>query len=130
MKTTIRRVIGALVVGTAAFASQTASALPFTNMVVFGDSLSDTGNILISTGGAIPTAPYFNGRFSNGPVWIDTLTAGLGLPAGAVASFAGGNNYAFGGARTGTDASPRACWHKSAACGRRRTRWRTRMRST
>jgi outer membrane lipase/esterase len=75
-------------------------------MVVFGDSLSDTGNILISTGGAIPTAPYFNGRFSNGPVWIDTLAAGLGLPAGAVASFAGGNNYAFGGARTGTDASP------------------------
>lgn len=106
MKTTLRRLVGALVVGTAAFASQTASALPFTNMVVFGDSLSDTGNIFLATGGAIPTAPYFNGRFSNGPVWVDTLATGLGLPAGAVASLAGGNNYAFGGARTGTSASP------------------------
>jgi outer membrane lipase/esterase len=79
---------------------------PFTSLVVFGDSLSDTGNVFTATGGAVPSAPYFNGRFSNGPVWIDHLAAALGLPAGATPSLVGGNNYAFGGARTGTGAAP------------------------
>lgn len=62
---------------------------PFSKLYVFGDSLSDQGNIFNITKFAnslssqipvIPSAPYFEGRFSNGPVWIDYLSAGLGLP--------------------------------------------------
>lgn len=85
-----------------------AAAGPYSNMYVFGDSLSDTGNLYIATGGTQPPAgqPYFNGRFSNGPVWIDHLAAFIGLPAGATPALLGGNNYAFAGARTGTDATP------------------------
>jgi outer membrane lipase/esterase len=91
---------------TGLLAGPSAWATSFSSLTVFGDSLSDTGNIFLATGGAVPTAPYFNGRFSDGPVWIDHLAAGLGLPAGAVPSLVGGGNYAFGGARTGAGASP------------------------
>jgi phospholipase/lecithinase/hemolysin len=64
-----------------------ASAVParaeiFTELVVFGDSLSDTGNA---------------GRFSNGPVWVEHLAKSLGLPLRP--SRAGGTNHAVGGAR-------------------------------
>jgi phospholipase/lecithinase/hemolysin len=76
------------------------------SMTVFGDSLSDTGNVFVATGGTVPTTPYSAGRFSDGPVWIDHLATGLGLPSGAVAFLLGGNNYAFGGARTGAGTSP------------------------
>jgi len=61
-------------------------AAPFLGMVVFGDSLSDTGNVPSSP-------PYFEGRWSNGPLYVDHLAARLGLPA-PVASSAGGSNYA------------------------------------
>lgn len=86
-----------------------AHAGPYTSLTVFGDSLSDTGNVLIGTGGALPPAPYFAGRFTDGLNWIDGLAATLGLPLGAVPSLAplaggpvGASNYAFGGARTDT----------------------------
>jgi len=73
----------------------------FTGMTVFGDSLSDTGNISTLTVGAFPpNPPYFNGRFSNGPVWVERLAASLGLPA-VMPSFLGGSNYAVGGAESG-----------------------------
>ena len=55
---------------------------------VFGDSLSDDGNLFDQTGN--PPPPYFEGRFSNGPVWADTAA---GVVAGPTA------NFAFGGAR-------------------------------
>lgn len=101
----LRRGVGTLVLGVASLCSMPALA-QFSSLTVFGDSLSDTGNIFLATSGAQPAAPYFNGRFSNGPIWIDTLAGGLGLPTGAVPSIAGGSDYAFGGARTGTDAFP------------------------
>lgn len=70
-----------------------ASARPFTQLIVFGDSLSDSGNLFAATGGAIPPSPpYFNGRFSNGPVWVEFLAAELGVPV---------QDYALGGALTG-----------------------------
>lgn len=101
------RLLGILgVVGATLGSLPSHAASPYTSLTVFGDSLSDTGNIFLATGGAIPTAPYFSGRFSDGPIWIDTVAAGLGLPGGAVPSLAGGGNYAFGGARSGTDAFP------------------------
>jgi outer membrane lipase/esterase len=60
-------------------------------MVVFGDSLSDNGNSYKLTGGA-PPFPYYNGEFSNGPVWNQIVSTDLGT---------GLQNTAYGGATTG-----------------------------
>ncbi len=67
----------------------------FTQIVAFGDSLSDTGNDLIAYG--TPQPPYYDGRASNGPNWIDQLASKLGV-ADPQPSLAGGTNYAYGGA--------------------------------
>lgn len=57
-----------------------ATAASFTQIYVFGDSVSNIGNVFDSTGGAIPPNQfYFDGRFSNGPVWVDYLAQDLGL---------------------------------------------------
>ncbi|MHC5725840.1 MAG: SGNH/GDSL hydrolase family protein, partial [Nostoc sp.] len=57
-----------------------ASAASFDQLYVFGDSLSDTGNIYNATGKTYPQSPpYFDGRFSDGPIWIDYLGDQLGL---------------------------------------------------
>lgn len=80
------------------FVSSGAWATVFSNLYVFGDSLSDTGNVSLATGGSVPNAPYYAGRFSNGPNYVDDLGAKLGLSA--LPSRAGGTNYANGGART------------------------------
>jgi outer membrane lipase/esterase len=45
----------------------------FTSFSAFGDSLTDDGNLFSLTG--IPPAPYYNGRFSNGPVWSDHVAS-------------------------------------------------------
>lgn len=70
----------------------------FSQVVSFGDSLSDTGNILTFSGGAFPGAPNLPGRFSNGTTWNENLATDLGLSA-PTASNVGGSNYAWGGAR-------------------------------
>ncbi|QLE41920.1 SGNH/GDSL hydrolase family protein [Nostoc sp. C052] len=72
------------------------SAQNYSDIYVFGDSFSDTGNVFNATNGAIPPSPtYFNGRFSNGPVWVEYLASDLGL------SYNPKTNFAFGGATTG-----------------------------
>ena len=73
---------------------------PYDAVFVFGDSLSDSGNIAASLGPDFPTAVYPNGQFTNGAEW----TTQIGLSP----SLLGGNNYAFGGARTADngDATP------------------------
>jgi outer membrane lipase/esterase len=68
----------------------------YDNIYVFGDSYCDVGNILIATHGAEPAFPYYNGRFSNGPIWIEHVAGSLGLPMKP--ALAGGTDYAFGGA--------------------------------
>jgi outer membrane lipase/esterase len=73
-------------------------AMPYSSLVVFGDSLSDAGNVSLATAGTVPGAPYFAGRFSNGPNYADDLAVRLGLSNAP--SLAGGTDYAFGGART------------------------------
>lgn len=74
-------------------------ASAFSSLYAFGDSLTDTGNIKLALG--IPLAPYEpGGRFSDGPIWIDALAAGLGLSASP--ALAGGTNYAIGSSATGT----------------------------
>jgi outer membrane lipase/esterase len=71
-----------------------------TSIYAFGDSLTDTGNINASTFGMLPLSPpYASGKFSNGPLWIDHVTAAYGTQA--TPSLLGGNNFAYGGATTG-----------------------------
>lgn len=83
----------------ASFAAQAA----YSNIYIFGDSLSDTGNVFTASGGAEPLPPYFDGRFSNGPLWVEYLAAGLGDANAAKPFQLGGNNYAWAGAMTGAD---------------------------
>ena len=73
-----------------------ASAPAFDAIYVFGDSYCDVGNVFIVTGGAEPAAPYFNGRFSDGPLWVDHVASARNLPI--LPALAGGTDYAFGGA--------------------------------
>lgn len=90
-----------------------ATATNFREIYVFGDSLSDVGNVLnvTSSSNAIPdfpAPPYFPGRFSNGPVWVEYLAQELELSPTPYTDVAGGANatdginYAFGGATTGS----------------------------
>lgn len=52
------------------------SATPLHKIVVFGDSLSDNGNLYEYMKHQLPVSPpYHKGRFSNGPVWIELLAA-------------------------------------------------------
>lgn len=76
-------------------------AQTFTQAVAFGDSLSDIGNVNNNTFGISPGSGYFNGRFSNGPVWIENVLSSKSLPA-LTFSRNGGKNYAYGGVKTGT----------------------------
>lgn len=96
----LARMVGVGLLGVAAAAAPVRAA-PYSGLYVFGDSLSDVGNVFLSTSGAIPGAPYFQGRFSNGPNWVDTLASRLGLGP-VLPSVAGGTDFAFGGAVTST----------------------------
>ncbi len=69
----------------------TTSAFAYSQVVAFGDSLSDNGNIFALTGDEYPPSPYYDGRFSNGPVWVEYLAQDLGV---------GLLDMAYGGART------------------------------
>ncbi len=83
------------------------AGLPFSELLVFGDSLSETGNAFARSGGFVPppvdvngSPLYFQGRFTNGPNWVETLAEELNLPT-PLPVVAGGTNYAFPSARTG-----------------------------
>ena len=80
--------------------SATTASAAITSLTVFGDSLSDSGNSFIASGGAFPPAPYAM-RFSNGPVYAEQLASHLGLDASA--SLGGGSNFAYGVARSATN---------------------------
>jgi phospholipase/lecithinase/hemolysin len=92
-----------IALGMIIFADGRARADQITGIVSFGDSLSDVGNDYIASGGTqpAPTADYYQGRFTNGGNWLDYLAHDLGVAA-PVASLAGGSDYAFGGASTGS----------------------------
>ena len=62
----------------------------YSALVVYGDSLTDNGNLFAAIG--YPPAPYFNGRFSNGPVSSEQLAGLLGVPL---------LDFAWGGATSG-----------------------------
>ncbi len=105
-------------ISVAASSTVKAADLPFQQFVVFGDSLSDTGNDYIASNGSVPAAPaYDTGRFTDGPtsspssqisgVWHEQLAAKLGIaPATPFFPSGSGTNYAFGGAETGNGFTP------------------------
>ncbi len=70
----------------------------YSQAISFGDSMSDTGNLADSLehfgGRAMPDAPSKRGRFSDGVVVIEAMTNALNIPL---------VNYAFAGARSGTN---------------------------
>lgn len=72
---------------------------PFSRLVIFGDSICDTGNLWSISSGFLPSAPYFEGRFCNAPNWVDRLAAHLRLDARA--HLQGGTNYSFGASASG-----------------------------
>src|SRR3954468_18901312 len=84
-------------------------------MVVFGDSLSDTGNVDIATFGLFPGDNYAPGRFTNGPattpqtsgpfgLWADQVAGRLGVPdPQPFLAGGGGTDYAFGSATTASN---------------------------
>lgn len=70
-------------------------ATPLRNIVVFGDSLSDNGNLYEFMNHQLPPSPpYFKGRFSNGPVWVEHLITSY-FPDSPRTHLL---DYAFGGA--------------------------------
>ncbi len=77
-----------------------ATAPTYDAIYVFGDSYSDVGNIFAVTTAAgqptPPSPPYFHGRFSNGPIWVEHVASSMGLPM--TPSQLGGTDYAVGGA--------------------------------
>ncbi|GAB1544864.1 SGNH/GDSL hydrolase family protein [Scytonema sp. NUACC21] len=73
----------------------------FDGIYVFGDSLCDVGNAFDATTkatgeGSPPSPPYFEGRFSNGWVWVEYLALLLGLTSHR------STNFAVGGATSGS----------------------------
>lgn len=83
--------------------STVVSANSLNNVVVFGDSLSDNGNLYEYMKRQLPVSPpYYEGRFSNGPVWIELVTAAY-YPQDAAAHML---DYAFGGAGIIADEDP------------------------
>ncbi|MGB7429161.1 MAG: SGNH/GDSL hydrolase family protein [Microcoleaceae cyanobacterium] len=77
----------------------------FNQIYIFGDSLSDPGNLFTITDGTTPAnPPYPQQRFSNGLVWCEYFTPKLGLnpqPFTHSSSAKDGINFAVGGATTG-----------------------------
>lgn len=126
----LKRILYAAALATATLASLPAQAA-YGGLVVFGDSLSDSGNnylalsatkppgvpqppitpnVAIADNSFIPSLPYLGAPipvYSNGPVWASIFAAQLGLAPDGLPSLAGGKNFAFGGAVTsGTTGFP------------------------
>jgi outer membrane lipase/esterase len=112
----LRKGLLASVIGIGFMASTSHAALEipnpaYTSLVIFGDSLSDSGNNSlvfgnnaaqsISGNGYIPGQTYASGTYSNGPVWATQFASSLGIDL--VPSLLGGTNYAYGGSVTNPD---------------------------
>ena len=99
MRTWYMKVLVVLIVAFTSFSFRAPTAygsfLSFQNLVVFGDSLSDNGNTFISVG--LPKAPYYDGRWTNGPNWVDYFSQLAGIPDVSAFLRNGGTNFAVGG---------------------------------
>lgn len=83
-----------------------ASGQKYSQAVVVGASISDTGNTCAASPSSCPPSPPYaaGGVYSNGPVWIQNVAANYKVSVAP--SLKGGTNYAYGGARTGAVPSP------------------------
>ena len=119
-----RRLTSILAAGLLLFAAIAANAQAYTSIVIFGDSLSDTGNDATLSAAAYtvnaqvpgPATGYNNGRFTDGldtspaarsytGVWVEQLAAQLAAKPAIKNSLAGGTDFAYGFATTGTGTS-------------------------
>lgn len=91
----LRHLILAAAASVFALQAGAASTTPYSQLIFFGDSLSDNGNLASLTAGFYPADPYWEGRFSNGPVAAEYMAQSLELDL---------VDYAFAGAKTGQDA--------------------------
>jgi phospholipase/lecithinase/hemolysin len=83
-----------------AMAPQAHAQAKYSSLLVFGDSLTDSGNAYLGTAGAQanPANGYYLGRFSNGLNYADDLSLALfGTPT-VPALLPGGLNFSVGGA--------------------------------
>lgn len=90
----MKQLLAALAISAALPASADTIA-PFSEIFVFGDSLSDSGNaasLAAAFGLEFDYASYPLGQFTNGQTWASQL--------GLDPSLRGGTNYAYGGARS------------------------------
>lgn len=87
----MNKYVSPLLAGLMAACLAAPASASYSKIIAFGDSLSDNGNLFNLIGQ--PPAPYFNGRFSNGPVAVEVMAQTLGLSL---------TDYAYGGAQTGT----------------------------
>ena len=88
------RLLGVLVLILSLGFAGSALAQSFSNVVVFGDSLSDSGNAAAASG--LPLPPGTSFTTNPDPVWAEIIAGAFG--ASGQNSLAGGPNYAFGGA--------------------------------
>jgi phospholipase/lecithinase/hemolysin len=93
------RRVAPLVLALGAMFSGGSAVAAYSGLYAFGDSLSDNGNAFALSGGTVPASPYYQGRFSDGPVAIEYVASGLGFGAGQF------HDFAIGGARTGLTGS-------------------------
>ena len=95
--------------------SATGGAADLNTLFVFGDSLSDNGSVFLLSGGMVPRTSlagvladgtpvdlagrgiFYDGVFSNGPVYADIAADLLGLPGNTGSFLTGGSNFALGG---------------------------------
>jgi phospholipase/lecithinase/hemolysin len=86
----VRKFVFALAIALLTLTSLANADSSYSALVVYGDSLSDNGNLFAAIG--YPPAPYYQGRFSNGPVAAEQLAGQLGVPL---------IDFAYGGATSG-----------------------------
>jgi phospholipase/lecithinase/hemolysin len=118
---TFESVVAAVALVVVATAMPAAAQGRYDRIVVFGTSLSDSGNAFALWGSTstppdylldpllVPSAPYARGgqHFSNGATWIEQFARSVGLAGSVRPAFAGGDspatNYAVGAARARED---------------------------
>jgi phospholipase/lecithinase/hemolysin len=113
-----RRLLGVFSALLFTFTAVVSYAQDYTSIVIFGDSLSDTGNVADLTqakyGVRVPSPEfdYTDGRFTDGTdtvpaahnyfgVWVEQLAATFPSKPVVKASLDGGTDYAYGFATTG-----------------------------
>ncbi|KAJ3041901.1 hypothetical protein HDV00_008410 [Rhizophlyctis rosea] len=63
----------------------------YSQLVTYGDSWTDNGNVYKLTKGQWPTSAYYKGHFSDGPIWCEYVAQDLGVNL---------VDHAYGGATT------------------------------